>query len=213
MGGNQVIKFTPTTELIFPSRVPIFDENGDEIVGEENIRTEIERRKEQWAEWERTGQLQESVEIHHTDDGKTIRIKFRAAPKKNHRNETNSFFGKLGELWNGEPNSKKHKAEDENLLLNDRDSDITDMDLSKNNKNNSAKKIVLLSDDEIKNASKEQLIDSINKIKAELAIMVYFPKIWRVIYKNANLVWIRFKLPIIPMILILVVVNFQLVVL
>ncbi|MEG7979209.1 MAG: hypothetical protein NY202_04930 [Mollicutes bacterium UO1] len=44
VGGNQIIRFTPTTELIFPNRVPIFDEGGEQIVGEENIRREIERR-------------------------------------------------------------------------------------------------------------------------------------------------------------------------
>jgi len=47
IGGNQVIKFTPTTELIFPSGVPIFDEKGNQIVGKDNIRAEIERRKEE----------------------------------------------------------------------------------------------------------------------------------------------------------------------
>jgi|GEM_PF-3718494 len=47
IGGNQIIKFTPTTELIFPSRVPIFDEKGKEIVGENNIRAEIKRREEE----------------------------------------------------------------------------------------------------------------------------------------------------------------------
>jgi len=46
-GGNQVIKFTPTTELIFPDRVPIYDENNKRIVGEENIRAEVKRREAQ----------------------------------------------------------------------------------------------------------------------------------------------------------------------
>jgi hypothetical protein len=30
------------------------------------------------------------VEIHHTDDGKTVQIKFRAAPKRLHPNEINN---------------------------------------------------------------------------------------------------------------------------
>jgi len=47
IGGNQVIKFTPTTELIFPGGVPIFDEEGNQIIGKEDIRAEIERRKEE----------------------------------------------------------------------------------------------------------------------------------------------------------------------
>jgi hypothetical protein len=47
IGGNQIIKFTPTTELIFPGGVPIFDEKGNQIIGKGNIRTEIERRKEE----------------------------------------------------------------------------------------------------------------------------------------------------------------------
>src|SRR5438045_783491 len=44
--GKQVIKVLPT-ELIFPSgqRVKIYDENGNQIVGEENIRREIEKRE------------------------------------------------------------------------------------------------------------------------------------------------------------------------
>ncbi|RHZ35221.1 hypothetical protein [endosymbiont GvMRE of Glomus versiforme] len=112
IGGNQIIKFTPTTELIFPSRVPIFDEKGKQIVGEKNIRAEIEKRQEEWARLEREGRLQEHVEIHHTDDGKTVRIKFRAAPKMAHQNEikNETEWLKIQEISDdqSEPSEKQH---------------------------------------------------------------------------------------------------------
>jgi len=85
--GNQVIRFTPTSELIFPAGVPIYDEWGREIIGRDNIKKEVEKRREEWVKWEREGKLSEQVEIHHTDDGKTVQIKFRVAPKKLHPNE------------------------------------------------------------------------------------------------------------------------------
>jgi len=45
--GKQVIKLLPTGDLIFPSehRVAVYGEDGNQIVGEENIRREIEKRE------------------------------------------------------------------------------------------------------------------------------------------------------------------------
>ncbi|MDR1670442.1 MAG: hypothetical protein LBR43_01780 [Spiroplasmataceae bacterium] len=176
MGGNQVIKFTPTTELIFPDRIPIFDEDGYEIIGEANIRAEVKRREDQWAEWERTGQLQESVEIHHTDDGKMVRIKFRAAPIKRHPNDTGASYSyfdsaknKLLGWYHGEPESnKKPKTQEDNVNSMDVDLPKASSIISENV--SSKKTSILLSDEEIEKASKEQLIDLINKLKAELRI-------------------------------------------
>ncbi|CAG8547335.1 12626_t:CDS:2 [Ambispora gerdemannii] len=57
------------------------------------------------------------VEIHHTDDGKTSRIKFRAAPKRVHPNESKSFGEKFGELFRQggkeESESKKFRGQAE----------------------------------------------------------------------------------------------------
>jgi len=53
------------------------------------------------------------VEIHHTDDGKTVRIKFRAAPKRVHPNENKTFsalFG-FGEFFNKEESENKEEPE------------------------------------------------------------------------------------------------------
>ncbi|CAJ0824601.1 6717_t:CDS:2 [Entrophospora sp. SA101] len=176
IGGNQIIKFTPTTELIFPSRVPIFDEKGNQIV--------------------------EHVEIHHTDDGKTVRIKFRAAPKRANPNENRSFYETVGEKVGGffsekkEPESKRFRGQVEE---GNRDSELTGniekvnskMDIDKPETSTSKGQALdsgefkpeslsenpstensfeLLTDDEIEKANKNDLIDLIERIKKELEI-------------------------------------------
>ena len=90
---KQVIKVVPKNDLICPSnfRVRIYDQNGKQIVGEKNIRREIERRRAQWEQWKKEEKLEVSDhQIHHTDDGNTFSIRTTLPPVKNlHPNEIN----------------------------------------------------------------------------------------------------------------------------
>lgn len=184
IGGNQVIKFTPTTELIFPSGVPIFDEKGNQIVGKDNIRAEIERRKEEWKNWEREGKLSEHVEIHHTDDGKTVRIKFRAAPKRLHPNEVNSeikwYINEASEKREnqlGIKNSQGLSEETSKFLVVDASNkkprmeekgSTIPMEVDKQENSPTEPIIKLLTDDEIKIASNNEITSLIERLSKEL---------------------------------------------
>jgi len=91
--GKQVIKSLPVGELIFPSqyRAKVYDQNGNLIVDEEDIRKEIEKRELEWEQWEREGKLEVvNHEIHHTDDGSSVSVLSRVPPvKRLHSNEIN----------------------------------------------------------------------------------------------------------------------------
>ena len=92
--GKQVIKLLPTGDLIFPSehRVAVYDENGNQIVGEENIRREIEKREAEWEQWEKEGKLQVvDYRSHDFDDGSIATVYFRIPPVKRHKNETDAI--------------------------------------------------------------------------------------------------------------------------
>lgn len=73
-------------------RARIYDPNtGERIVGEENIRKEIERRQAQWRQWEKEGELEVvDHQVHHTDDGSSVAVLHRVPPIKClHENEIN----------------------------------------------------------------------------------------------------------------------------
>ena len=154
--GNQVIRFTPTSELIFPVGVPIYDEWGKEIIGRNSIRKEVEKRREEWAKWEREGKLSEQVEIHHTDDGKTVQIKFRVAPKRLHPNEI-----KVGTDWIIESATKKRKGQ--HSIENNQNF------LRESGENPPWKaSFKLLGDEEIEKANSRELMALSERIMAEL---------------------------------------------
>lgn len=94
--GNQkqVIEAIPKKDLICPSnfRTRIYDQqSGKLIVGEENIRAEIERRTERIEKWREEGKIEvASHEVHHTNDGSTVSVIFRTYPAGSvHPNEIN----------------------------------------------------------------------------------------------------------------------------
>lgn len=184
--GNQVIRFTPNKELIFPVGVPIYDENGNKIIGLDNIRAEIGKRREEWARWEREGKLEEHVEIHHTNDNKTVRIKFRAAPKRLHpneiKNETEWFINNATEQWESRLHIKDSQALSEEALKSLTDTsnkkprtedreNITSMEVDNKSESYPAEPTVkMLTDDEIEIASKDEIIDLIERLRKELEI-------------------------------------------
>jgi len=90
---KQIIEAAPKNDLIRPSsfRSRIYDQNGKQIVGEENIRKEIERREEQWEQWKKEEKLEKvNHEVHHTDDGNTVSVYTLLPPVKwIHQNEIN----------------------------------------------------------------------------------------------------------------------------
>ena len=91
---KQIIEAAPKNDLICPSnfRSRIYDLNtGKQIVGEENIRKEIERREEQWEKWRKNGKLEKvDHEVHHTDDGNSVSVFTLLPPVKMlHENEIN----------------------------------------------------------------------------------------------------------------------------
>jgi len=120
--GNQVIKLLPA-ELIFPSgyRVKVFDVNGNEIFGEENIRREIEKREAEWEEWEREGKLQiVDHQTHDFDDGSTATIYFRIPPVKRHKNETDlaaSQFEHVGKRLKQQESERNNKLSENDMNI------------------------------------------------------------------------------------------------
>lgn len=90
---KQIIEAVPKNDLICPSPFRrIYDpKTGEQIVGEENIRKEVNRREAQWRQFEREGKLEVvNHQIHHTDDGNTISVLSRVPPVKMlHENEIN----------------------------------------------------------------------------------------------------------------------------
>jgi len=74
---KQIIEVAPKNDLVCPSdfRARIYDQNGKQIVGEKNIRKEIERREEQWEQWRKEGKLEKvNHQVHHTDDGNSVSV-------------------------------------------------------------------------------------------------------------------------------------------
>lgn len=190
--GKQVIKVLPT-ELIFPSgqRVKIYDENGNQIVGEENIRREIEKREANWEQWEKEGKLRiVDHRTHDFDDGSIATVYSRIAPIRLHENEANEVANHLGHVGKrlkifGEESKgiEEHnklvgssqikgkivEVDDDNKMDIDQSETQTNTSTSKSQAN-SLTKASLLSDDEIKKASKDQLINLQRKIEKELEI-------------------------------------------
>ena len=95
-GQNQIIETVPENDLICPSgfRARIYDpKTGKQIVGKENVRKEIDRRKAQWEQWKKEGKLETvNKQVHHTDDGKSVLISTTLPPadaENLHQNEIN----------------------------------------------------------------------------------------------------------------------------
>jgi len=94
-GQKQIIETTPKKDLICSNfRIKVYDKKtGKEIVGEENIRKEIERREANWEQWEKEGKLEKvNHEVHHTDDGSIVSIFTMLPPvdaERVHPNENN----------------------------------------------------------------------------------------------------------------------------
>jgi len=83
--------------------------------------------------------LEESVEIHHTDDGKTVRIKFRAAPRNEGRSivgrvydGAREAYGRVGELLDrkGESGAKRTRVGDEDFSESNMDLDRSEISAS-----------------------------------------------------------------------------------
>jgi len=114
--GNSEIINLPQSELIFPDgrRARIYDKHGQVVVGEENIRREIERREEEWDWYERNGRLKQvDYAMHHFDDGSVATIYSRIPVDENgnpvkllHPNEINdpSFAASFSIAGNTEKN-------------------------------------------------------------------------------------------------------------
>jgi len=181
--GNQVIRLTPVKELIFPVGVPIYDEKGNKIVGLDNIKAEIGKRREEWARWEREGKLSEHVEEHYADDGRIVRIKFRAAPKRLHSNEINGetewFINNANEQWknrqdrSGIGNSQEFSEETSEVKFKKprTGTEKAEMEIDNKPENSPTEPIIkLLTDDEIKTAKKDEIISLIERLSKELEI-------------------------------------------
>lgn len=107
-------------------RARIYDINtGEQIVGEENIRKEIERRQELWDQWKKEGKLEKvDHEIHHTNDGSIVQVYTMVPPadaEKLHPNEINDetkwapiIGGKLKIENSGENKPERSQRVDEN---------------------------------------------------------------------------------------------------
>ncbi|CAG8805329.1 23508_t:CDS:2, partial [Racocetra persica] len=157
--GNQIIRFTPEKEVIFPVGVPIYDENGNQIIGLDNIRAEIERRRDEWARWEREGRLNERVEIHHTDDGKTVQINRQSQHGIGNSQEVSGENSKVL-ADDGNKNKKPRIEEGGNSVP---------MEVDARAENCAAEPIIkLLTDDEIKVASEDEITSLIRRLNEEL---------------------------------------------
>jgi len=180
-GGNKIIRLIPESQLIFltDARVPVYDENGNKIIGQENIRGEIAKRRAEWAQWEKEGKIQNvGHEIHTTDDGKVVSIKFRAAPKRLHPNEINDTTTLLVEEAN--KRFKIGQLGNKNEVLPIGNEGSVPMDVDQQPETSTSKSLrssltetsfeLLLSDDKVEKASKDELVDLVNRIKEELKI-------------------------------------------
>lgn len=121
---KQIIETTPKSDLIFPSgfRSRIYDQNGKQIVGKENIRKEIKRRETQWEQWKKEGKLEKvNHEVHHTDDGSTVSVFTLLPPadaEKLHPNEINdeTMWIPLGVVEKKIESGKESQQIDENKI-------------------------------------------------------------------------------------------------
>ena len=90
---KQVIEVVPKNDLVCSNgfRTRIYDQNGKQIVGEENIRKKIKRRRAEWNQWKKEGKLEVvDHQVHHTDDGNTVSVRTTLPPVKTlHPNEIN----------------------------------------------------------------------------------------------------------------------------
>lgn len=181
--GKQVIKVLPT-ELIFPSgqRVKIYDENGNQIVGEENIRREIEKREANWEQWEKEGKLKVvDHRTHDFDDGSIATVYSRIAPVRLHENETSQMSNYLdhvskrlkvfseGSKESGEDNKLVGSSQVKGKIVevsDDNNMDVDQPEISSTSLTETSFK--LSTNNELEKASKDELVDLINRVKSEL---------------------------------------------
>jgi hypothetical protein len=110
--GNEITRVIPTKDLIFSGSdlVAVYDENGNQIVGKENIIREVQRRRAESDKWVREGKMENIFdEIHHTDDGWTSNVRFTAYPNQLHPNEVRAENERLLRIAEGRSENDKRK--------------------------------------------------------------------------------------------------------
>ncbi|WNE40346.1 MAG: hypothetical protein GBAus27B_000413 [Mycoplasmataceae bacterium] len=186
--GKQVAKTAPFKQLVCPRdfRTRIYDDNGNVVVGDANIRQEIKKKMERWEQLEREGKIKEVFhENHHFDSGKVFSITVRCGPEDErlHPNKINDETTWIPFEWMTdavvnlfEDNDNKISWNEIPLLLGSSQSSensgqkntSTQEAKNSNQTQNDVNEPKLLNSDEIKNVSEEKLVALMEQINKEL---------------------------------------------
>ena len=193
VNGNEITQVVPEKDLIFSGSnlVAIFDKDGNQITGKENIIREIQRRRAERDKWIREGKVENIFdEVHRTDDGWTSNVKFTAYPGQLHPNEVNAESERLIRIATekrkaqlgvestqelservDDSSSKKPRTEENpkergNVSAVAMDLDQPETSTSENPDKNLNDK--LLTDEKLKELDEKQITSLINQLKAEL---------------------------------------------